>query len=201
MKTKCFGLTGGIASGKSKVTELFRREGVPMVDADQVAREIVAPGTPGLRDLVSAFGKKILLPDGSLDRPKLGSEVFLNPEKRRVLDQIVEPYLLEGIRAKLQEHMGKVPLVGLDAALIVEKGLHREFRPLVVVSASPEVQLQRLMKRDRFTEPEARARLSSQLSLDEKVRLADHVIQNDGTLDELNQRALRVLAQLRNGRP
>jgi dephospho-CoA kinase len=198
MKTKFFGLTGGIASGKSTVTELFRREGVPMVDADQVAREIVAPGTPGLRSLVGVFGKGILLPDGTLDRPKLGSLVFLHPEQRAVLNQVIEPYLLEGIRARLQEYAGKVPLVGLDAALLVEKGLHREFRPLVVVAASPEVQVQRLMRRDRFSEPEARARLSAQLPLEEKVRLADYVIQNDGTQDELNQRAIHVLSQLRN---
>lgn len=197
MKARTFGLTGGIASGKSTVTRLFRDEGVHMVDADEVARELVAPGMPVLKLLVAAFGREILHLDGSLNRPKLGSIVFTDLRKRGVLDQIMHQHLLDEIRSQMRKAQAKNSLVGLDAALLVEKGLHVEFRPLVVVAASSGTQLQRLMERDGFTEAEARARIGSQIPLDEKTKLADYVIQNDGNLDELIQRALGVLARLR----
>lgn len=198
MRGRVFGLTGGIASGKSTVTSLFRRDGVPMVDADEVARAIVAPGMPTLRMLVSAFGDQILLPDGSLDRPKLGSMVFLDPQKRGTLDNIVQGILSDEIRSQLKKLVESHPLVGLDAALIIEQGHQDEYRPLVVVAVSTEIQLKRLQERDGFTEEEARARLSAQLPMGEKVKFADHVIWNDGTKDELLQRALCILVKLRN---
>jgi len=198
MRGRVFGLTGGIASGKSTVTRLFRVDGVPMVDADEVARSIVAPGMPALRMLVSAFGDHILLPDGSLNRPKLGSMVFLDPQKRGTLDNIVQGILSDEIGSQLRKLIESHPLVGLDAALIIEKGHQDEYRPLVVVAVSPEVQLKRVQERDGFTEEEARARLSAQIPMEEKVKLANHVIWNNGTKDELLQKALCVLVKLRN---
>jgi dephospho-CoA kinase len=198
MRGRIFGLTGGIASGKSTVTKLFRRDGVPMVDADEVARSIVAPGMPTLRMLVSAFGDQILLPDGSLDRPKLGSMVFLDPQKRSTLDNIVQGILADEIKSQLRKLSESNPLVGLDAALIIEQRHQDEYRPLVVVAVSAEIQLKRIQERDGFTEEEGRARLAAQLPMEEKVKFADHVIWNNGTQDELLQRALGVLVKLRN---
>ena len=198
MRGRVFGLTGGIASGKSTITKLFRNDGVPMVDADEVAHAIVAPGQPALRMLVSAFGDQILLPDGSLDRPKLGSIVFLDPHKRGTLDNIVQGILKDEIKSQLKKLTESNPLVGLDAALIVERGHQDEYRPLVVVAVSTEVQLKRIQERDGFTEQEARARISAQLPMEEKVKFADHVIWNNGTKDELLQQALCVLVRLRN---
>lgn len=198
MQGRVFGLTGGIASGKSTVTKLFRRDGVPMVDADEVARAIVAPGMPTLRMLVSTFGAQILLPDGSLDRPRLGSIVFLDQQKRRTLDNIVQGSLVDEIKSQLRSLIKSHPLVGLDAALIIEQRHQDEYRPLVVVAASPEIQLKRIQDRDGFTEEEAKARLAAQLPMEEKVRFADHVIWNNGTKDELFQRTLGVLVKLRN---
>jgi dephospho-CoA kinase len=198
MRGRVFGLTGGIASGKSTVTQLFRRDGVPMVDADEVSRTIVAPGMPALRMLISAFGDQILLPDGSLDRPKLGAMVFLDPKRRGTLDNIVQGILAQELKSQLRKLTESNPLVGLDGALIIEKGHQDEYRPLVVVAISTEIQLKRIQERDGFTEQEARARLEAQLPMEEKVKFADHVIWNNGTKDELFQRALCVLVKLRN---
>jgi dephospho-CoA kinase len=198
MRGKVFGLTGGIASGKSTVTKLFRDEGVPMIDADEVARDIVAPGQPALSMLVHTFGLEILLPDGTLDRPKLGALAFLDPGKRDMLDKITHPYLFDDIRIRLRKATETKPLVGFDAALIIETGHQEEYRPLVVVAVSPEVQVQRLQDRDQFTEAEARARIASQLPMEEKVKLADYVIWNNSTKDELIKQSLGVLARLRH---
>jgi dephospho-CoA kinase len=198
MRGRVFGLTGGIASGKSTVTKLFRQDGIPMVDADEVARSVVAPGMPALRLLVSAFGDQILLPDGSLDRPKLGSMVFLDSQKRSVLDNIVQGILSDELKSQLKSLVERHPLVGLDAALIIEKGHQDKYRPLVVVAVSEEIQLRRIQERDGFTEEEARARLSAQIPMEEKVKFADHVIWNNGTKDELLQKALCVLVKLKN---
>lgn len=200
MRGRIFGLTGGIASGKSTLTKLFRDEGVPMVDADVVSREVVSPGQPALEMLVSTFGSQILLPDGSLDRPKLGSLVFLDPQKKGILDNIVQRILRDEINSQLRKLAESNPLVGLDAALIIEKGHQDEYHPLVVAAVSLEVQLKRIQERDGFTEAEARARLAAQLPMEEKIKFADHVIWNDGTKDELFQKAICVLVKLRNQR-
>lgn len=196
MKTMVFGLTGGIASGKSTVTRLFREEGVPMVDADEVAREVVAPGSPGLRLLQDAFGP-VLNPDGTLDRPRLAAIAFTNREKRALLDQILQPLILDVIEQQVRRLEENFSLVGVDAPLLIEKGLQTKFTPVVVVAADPKVQLQRLMARDGFNEAEARARLSSQLPLEEKLKVASFVIWNNEGYPELNRRALEVLAELR----
>lgn len=197
MSLMAFGLTGGIASGKSTVTRLFREEGVPMVDADEVAREVVSRGASGLKLLVEAFGPSILADDGSLDRPKLGALVFVDKQKRALLDDILGP-LISGVVAHRVESFSKdYGLVGVDAALLIEKGLHGRYNPVVVVAASEEAQVARLMARDGFNEAEARARLAAQLPLAEKLKAADFTIWNNEGLVELNRQALEVLAQLR----
>lgn len=196
MKGRIFGLTGGIACGKSVVSEVFASQGIPMVDADIVARDIVAPGTQALNLLVSNFGPEILLPDGSLDRPTLGAIVFSDPKKRSILDSTLKRYLQGEIQLRLRVASEKNTLVGFEAPLFIERGYHQEYRPVIVVAVSPEVQIQRLMGRDGFTEEEAQARISSQLPIEEKLKFADYVLWNNGTRDELIKEALYVLAKI-----
>lgn len=196
--SRVFGLTGGIASGKSTVSGILREEGVPIVDADELARVIVEPGTEGLRLIVRSFGEGVLQADGTLDRPKLGSTVFSHPDKLQQLDDIMSPLLLEACGQKMRalQDAGH-PLICFDAALLVERKLHERFRPLVVVAASEKTQIARMMPRDGFNEAEARARLRAQLPLEEKVKLADYVINNDGTYPDLKLQVVAVLAHLR----
>jgi len=175
------GLTGGIACGKSTVAAQLAELGVPIVDADALAREVVAPGTPGLAAIVERFGPDVLLADGSLDRKKLGERVFSDPDARRALNAITHPRIaaagLEKLRA-LADH--PAPYRVYEAALLVENGMAKAFAALVVVTVDEATQLARLMARDGSTEDEARARIASQLPLAKKVEVADHVIDNSG---------------------
>lgn len=190
------GLTGGIASGKSTVATLFAEKGIPIVDADALAREVVAPGTAGLAEVVAAFGD-VLLPDGSLDRKKVGAVVFADPEARRKLNAITHPKIAqagaERLRA-LADH--PAPYVVYEAALIVENGLAKAFAALVVVCVDEDTQLARLMQRDGSSEADARARIASQLPLEKKVALADYVIDNGGAVDETRAQVDAVHAAL-----
>jgi dephospho-CoA kinase len=192
-----FGLTGGIASGKSAVAARLRERGVPVIDADQLAREAVLPGTDALRRIVTTFGEEILLADGSLDRKKLGQIVFADEGKRKQLNAIVHPAvsMLTFARSKELRDEGEA-LVAYEAALIVENGLADAFRPLVVVSAPDTVQIQRMISRDHITEDEAKARLRAQMPLAEKVAKADYVIENTGTIADVERRTDEVLATL-----
>lgn len=198
MSAKLFGLTGGIGSGKSTVTKLFEAEGVSMIDADLLARQVVERGQPALRKLLQAFGSEILCEDGTLDRPKLAAIVFTDKAKRRQLDDIMMPFILMTLREEVIRRQKEAHLVGLDAPLLIETGLHAVFRPLIVVSVSEDTQVRRVMDRDGLTEPEARARISAQMPLREKVALANYVIHNNGSLEELREQALSVLGSLKS---
>ena len=192
-----FGLTGGIASGKSAVAARLRERGVPVIDADQLAREAVAPGTPGLAAIVERFGSDVLLPDGTLDRKKLASTVFGDEEKRKALNAIVHPQVttLTFKEASRLRDEGE-PLACYEAALIVENGVADAFRPLVVVSAPEEIQVARATARDGSTPEDARARIRAQMPLAEKVAAADFVIENTGSLAELERRTDDVLGEI-----
>jgi dephospho-CoA kinase len=185
---KVLGLTGGIACGKSTVAKLFEERGIKVVDADEIARDVVAPGTPGLAAIVETFGDEMLLPDGSLDRKKLGALVFSDPERRKKLEAITHPRIAkEGLARLMALQTSDAPYLLYEAALLVEGGSHRNFPGLIVVTSSPELQLARLMKRDGSTEDEARARIAAQLPLKEKEAVADVVIRNDGDLHHLRK--------------
>jgi dephospho-CoA kinase len=187
------GLTGGIASGKSTVAATFRDLGVPIVDADAVAREVVLPGTPGLTAIVSSFGPEVLLPDGSLDRKKLGERIFGDEAARRTLNAITHPRIAaESARRVAELSTGPAPYVIYEAALLVENGLARAFDALVVVAVDPETQVRRLMARDGIDEAAARGRLATQLPLEDKIAMADHVIDNGGTREETRRRVEEV---------
>lgn len=178
------GLTGGIACGKSTVAGMFGELGVPVVDADQLARDVVAPGTDGLMAVVEAFGPEFLLADGSLDRDKLGALVFADDEARRRLNGILHPRIQQASMAALASLQGhNSPYLLYDAALLVENGLHRMFPALVVVRADRATQLARLRERDGLSPQQAEARIEAQLPVDAKVAVADYVIDNDASLE------------------
>lgn len=192
-----FGLTGGIASGKSAVAARLRALGVPVIDADRLARDVVAKGTPGLEAVVQAFGPAVLDAEGALDRKKLASEVFTDDEKRRRLNAIVHPRIgaLTFERAEALRKEGHA-LACYEAALLVENGIADGFRPLIVVTAPEDVQVERAMSRDGATADEVRARIRAQMPMDAKVRVADFVIDNHGSRGELERRVDDVLRRI-----
>lgn len=194
---RMFGLTGGIASGKSTVAARFRARGLPVLDADRIAREVVEPGTSGLSAIVEAFGAGVLAPDGSLDRKALAAVVFADPAQRRRLDALVHPRIAARtaqLAAELEARGER--LACYEAALLVENGLAEAFRPLVVVALPEAQQLERARLRDGSTEAEARARLASQRPLADKLALADVVIDTSGTREEVDERADRALDEV-----
>lgn len=193
-----FGLTGGIASGKSAVAARLREVGVPVIDADQLSREAVERGSDGLAAVVAAFGDDVLAPDGSLDRKALAARVFVDDTKRKTLNGIVHPIVgrLTMERADALRAKGEA-LACYEAALIVENGMADAFRPLVVVAASEDVQVARAQARDAASADEVRVRVRAQLPLEQKRAVADYVIENDGSLDDLRKKTDAVLAQIR----
>ena len=180
------GLTGGIGSGKSAVSALLAAHGAAVVDADLLAREVVAPGSPGLAEVVAAFGSDLLLPDGGLDRPALGRRVFGDPPALQRLNGILHPRIgaLTVERYAEAEAAGARVLVH-DVALLVENGLAPAYDVVVVVAAEPQTQLDRLVRLRGMTEQDARARLAAQAPLADKLAVATHVVHNDGPLAEL----------------
>jgi dephospho-CoA kinase len=192
-----FGLTGGIASGKSAVAARFRARGVPVVDADQLARDVVLPGTPGLAAVVEAFGAGVLDADGALDRKRLGELVFKDEAARRTLNALLHPRIAQAGVARAAELAARgEPLACYEAALLVENGLADAFRPLVVVAASPAVQAARVGSRDALDREAALARIAAQMPLEDKVRAADLVITNEGTVEALTSAADDALREV-----
>ncbi|RST76347.1 dephospho-CoA kinase [Siminovitchia acidinfaciens] len=179
------GLTGGIASGKSTVSKLLEKRGFTIVDADIAARKVVEPGESAYSEIVEAFGKEILLKDGTLDRDKLGSIVFQNEEERQKLNGIVHPAVRKKMKEWQEEAIkaGKQTVV-LDIPLLYESKLTHLVEKVIVVYVNEETQLKRLMERNEFTEDEAKSRISSQMPLREKLELADAVLDNNGTIEE-----------------
>jgi dephospho-CoA kinase len=183
---KTVGLTGGIACGKSTVARLLRARGVPVVDADQVARDVVAPGSEGLAEVLERFGRAVLQPDGGLDRAALRAIVSADPAARRDLEAITHPRIGLGILGWLQDQaQAGVPVAAVEAALMVETGSHGRYDQLLVVACSPDIQLARLMARDELTEAAARQWLGAQLPVIDKVALAHAVVWNDGAPEAL----------------
>jgi dephospho-CoA kinase len=189
------GLTGGIGAGKSEVSRLLVARGAVLIDADRIAREVVAPGTEGLAAIVDAFGTEVLAEDGALDRPRLGSIVFADPEKLAVLNSIVHP--LVGLRSRALEAAAAADAVVVhDVPLLAENGLRSLYDLVIVVDASPETQLDRLVRLRGMTEQDARARMAAQASREKRLEIADVVIDNDVPLEELEQRVTDVWADL-----
>ena len=197
---RLLGLTGGIATGKSTFAEALRARGVPVVDADALARAAVAPGAPALAEIARTFGPGVLTPDGGLDRKKMAAIVFSDPDARRRLEAITHP----AVRRAMADETARLAAAGHDLAfydtpLLFEVGLEAAVDAVVVVWAPPAVQRARLASRDALGPGEADARLAAQLPVDEKAARADFVVENVGARDELGPKAERLLADLRRG--
>jgi dephospho-CoA kinase len=189
------GLTGGVASGKSTVSAILAELGAVVIDADLLAREVVAPGTDGLAAVVEEFGPDVLGSDGALDRPKLGALVFADPERRRALEAIIHPR----VRARAAEIEAGAPagaVVVHDIPLLAETGQAASFDAVVVVDVPVDVQVDRMVRIRGMSEEEARARIAAQASRDERVAIATHVVDNTGSLDDLRARVESVYTEL-----
>lgn len=182
---KLFGLTGGIASGKSTVCRWLVDAGIPVVDSDQVSREVVQPGSEGLAEIAQTFGAELIRADGSLDREALGRRIFPDAEARQKLNAILHPRI-QALSAEktLAFAQSGAPFVVLDIPLLFEVRDPKSFDAVIVVYVDADTQLQRLMARNSLSEAEARSRIASQMPLEEKRTRADKVIDNRGSLDE-----------------
>lgn len=188
------GITGGIASGKSTVSNYLIRCGYSVVDADQVARQVVAPGTDGLKKIVQAFGPKILTDDGRLNRQKLGRVVFNSPDQLQILNKILQPLIRQKIIRQLTAlQRADHQLIFLDAPLLFEQHYDALCDLVMVVVTSPAIQLKRLMKRNQLTVEQAEARIKSQMPLATKEALADMVIDNDSSIARTEQQVQQWL--------
>jgi dephospho-CoA kinase len=195
--TAFVGLTGGIASGKSTVGKLFRELGATVVDADEVAREVVERGSEGLAEIVAAFGNDVLAPDGTMDRKKVGAIVFDDAAARKKLESITHPRILARSMQLMAAAAARNEALALyGAALLVENGSYKMMQALVVVAASEATQIARISSRDAIDEAGARARMAAQMPLEKKIAVADFVIWNDGDRAALEARTREVHAAL-----
>jgi dephospho-CoA kinase len=193
------GLTGSIAVGKSFVAGVLAGLGCRVLDADESARRVVGPGTEGLRAVVEAFGAEILRGDGTLDREGLGAVVFGDEEKRRLLNSLLHPLIIAEQDATLRRWEREDPRgIGVvDAALMIESGGYERFDRLIVAHCRPEVQLERLMRRNRLSLEEARRRIAAQMPQEEKLRYADFTIDTSGSFEETRRQTEEVYETLR----
>ncbi|HET6770882.1 MAG TPA: dephospho-CoA kinase [Actinomycetota bacterium] len=191
------GLTGGLASGKSTVARMLARRGAIIVDADELSRQAVAPGTPGLGQIVEAFGRQVLDPSGGLDRSALADIVFADETKRRILESIVHPEVFRLLGEVVDRHRDTDAIVVFDAPLIVETGFDQACDVVVVVSSPPEAQVARVARTRGMSEEDARSRIASQTSPAHRESRADVVIQNGGTIEDLEGQAATLWEDLR----
>lgn len=190
------GLTGGIGSGKSTVARMLEERGAVVFDADGLAREAVAPGTPGHDAVVERFGANVLAPGGELDREALASVVFADPAARRDLEAIVHPEVRRLLAEGCEAYTDTDRIVVFSAPLLVETGMHTAFEALVVVSAPVSTQLERLLRDRGMSEEQVRARIAAQAPLEDKLAVADLVVDNDGTLGDLRERVDKLWGEL-----
>lgn len=193
------GLTGGIATGKSLVSEILRGLGAYIIDADKIAREVVEPERPAWLEIVEFFGKDIINKDKTINRKKLGEIVFNDPVKKRKLEEIVHPKVIEEENRMVEEYKKIKPdgIVIIDAALLIEAGSHKRVDKLIVVYADKETQAKRLMERDGLSHPDAEKRIASQMPLDEKVKMADFVIDNSKGIEGTQRQTIDIFNKLR----
>ena len=186
------GLTGGIGSGKSTVARMLEKRGAVVFDADLLAREAVEPGTPGHAAVIERFGADVLAPGGELDREALASIVFADPSARRDLEGIVHPEVRRLFAEGAEAYRDTDVVVVFSAPLLVETGMHTAFEILVVVSATVATQIERLMRQRGMSESSIRARIEAQAPLEDKAAVADFLVDNEGTLDELESQVDRL---------
>jgi len=192
---RVLGLTGGIGSGKSMVAQMFAELGAVVIDADQLAREVVEPGQPALQEIASTFGPDVLLPDGRLDRPKLAGIIFSDPAERAKLDAITHPRIRERMEGQIEARRSGRGVLILDIPLLYENNRTNMVEKVIVVWVDAQTQLQRIRQRDGLSAEAARQRISAQMPLDAKRARADHVIDNTGGRDE-TQRQVEAIYRL-----
>jgi dephospho-CoA kinase len=193
------GVTGGVASGKTTVSRMFEKEGAYLIDADQIARELVQPQRPAWKEIVRFFGKEILGKDGTIDRKRLADIAFSDSGKRGVLNEIIHPRI-EKEMWRMKKQIGRkdpYAVIIFDAPLLVETGFHREVDKVVVVTSKETQQIKRLKKRAGMTREETQRIISSQMALEKKVGVADFIIPNEGSLKATRRRVREVFQELR----
>jgi dephospho-CoA kinase len=199
---RIFGLTGGIASGKSVVARMFRDEKIPVVDADRISREVTAPGKPAHGEIVRRFGAQILLPDDRIDRKKLGEIVFADPGRRTELESITHPFISAGIREAVSALASEGhAVVIVEAALILEKGRQGMFEAVIGVRCERRLQMARIMDRDGISREEALRIVSSQMDPEEKALASDYVIDNSGDIAETRAQVRAIAEKLKGHAP
>jgi dephospho-CoA kinase len=193
------GLTGSIAVGKSFVVSVLGELGCVTFDADKIAHSVMEPGRPAYEDVVAEFGREVLAEDGSIDRAKLGPIVFADDERRKRLNEIVHPRVIEEQNRLLQQAEAADPngIAIIDAALMIESGGYKRFDKLIVVFCDRETQIERLMRRNKTSREEAERRMAAQMSSDDKRRYADYQIDTSGSFDQTRQQVVEVYNELR----
>lgn len=193
-----YGLTGGIGVGKSTVANIFQESGIPVVLADGVGRQVAAKGSDGLAEIVSSFGADILDANGELDRRKLGTLIFNNPDRRRHLEGILHPrvrYLSQELFRNLEQVGNQIVIY--ESALLYETQRHTEMRGVILVTASEEQRIARVRSRDGSDEEDVRKRIRAQMDEEEKLGLADHIVDNSGDLQALHSNVSSLISELR----
>ncbi|MFH1994648.1 MAG: dephospho-CoA kinase [Nitrospinota bacterium] len=192
------GLTGGIATGKSLVSGIFKELGAYIIDADIISRNLVEPGQPAYREIIDFFGSDILNNDKSINREKLGSLVFADHSLKKKLEEIVHPRVIEEQRKLIRQiSLGdSTAIIIIDAPLLIESGFHQEVEILIVVTASDKTVVERLFRRNGLSEEEARLRISSQMPIEEKEEMADYIIDNNGELEKTRRRVVEIMETL-----
>ena len=194
---KLVGLTGGIASGKSTVARILKDLGAAIVDADALSREVVDPGQDGWHEIVATFGREVLQGDQTLDRQKLRKLIFNNPEARKKLEAIIHPRVRALAEERIRQHGDAgYAIVVYEVPLLFEGGLQEWLRPVILVASDDNIQRQRLQQRDSLDAEAAQKHIDAQMSLVEKRRLADYVIENNGTLADLEAQVRAVIAEI-----
>jgi dephospho-CoA kinase len=178
---RVLGLTGGIGSGKSVVAQMFARLGAVVIDADRLAREVVEPGQPALEEIAATFGREVLLPDGRLDRTKLGGVIFADPSERAKLDAITHPRIRARMDEEIKARRSGPGVLIVDIPLLYENDRIKTVERVIVVWVDPQTQLRRIRERDGLTADAARQRVAAQMPLEAKRARADHVIDNSGS--------------------
>ena len=192
------GLTGGIASGKSTVAKILERLGAAVVNADVLAREVVEPGRDAWQEIVDAFGADVLQPDQTLDRQKLRAIIFNHPEARKKLEVIIHPRVRALAEQRIRQHdAAGYEIVVYEVPLLFEGNLQDTLRPVILVACTIETQIRRLQQRDQLDAASAQKHIDAQMSLEDKRRLADYVIENDGDLDDLERQVRTVLGKIK----
>jgi dephospho-CoA kinase len=193
------GLTGGVASGKTTVSRILREEGAYLIDADRIARELVQPHTPAWKELKKAFGNEILKEDGSLHRKRLAAKIYSGPKQRDLLNRILHPRIKAEIGRRMREIGQKDPMaiVVIDGALIIELGDHREMDKVIVVTSTETQQIERLRDRNGMTPEGARRIISAQMPLEEKLKVADFIVRNEGSFEDTKRKVQEIFQELK----